>query len=329
MNSPSEFALIRDYLSGLGADREDVIVDVGDDCALLRIPEGFDLAVSVDTLVSGVHFFADCDAEALGHKALAVSLSDLAAVGAQPSWATLALTLPQADAAWLQRFARGFAALGRAHGLRLVGGDLTRGPLSITVQVQGLVEVGRMLRRGGARPGELIMVSGYLGDAGLALRWLQGGEAPTGDLPAHLRCRLERPTPRVELGRALCGLASAAIDLSDGLSADLGHLLESSGCGGELQLGQLPLSPEVRAAVHRGDAWELPLCSGDDYELCFTLPAQRRPAAEALARDLDCPVSVIGKTTEDPVVRYLTDDGRQWSPRHPGFDHFHSEQPHD
>ena len=268
----NEFDLIRTHFAALGAARTDVELGVGDDCALLAVPAGQRLAVSIDTLVCGTHFLPDCDPEALGYKSLAVGLSDLAAMGAEPAWATLALTLPPELVAehpdWIAAFARGLGALAQHHGVRLVGGDTTRGPLSVTLQVHGLVPEGAAIRRAGARPGDLIYVSGTLGDAGLALRQILAG-AP---VEPGLRERLDRPTPRVALGMALRGIATAMIDVSDGLAADLGHILDASGVGAELRLQSLPLSPSVAAVVAADGDWSLPLASGDDYELCFCIP---------------------------------------------------------
>jgi len=314
----TEFDLIRDYFSRVGSTRSDVPLGVGDDCALLRVPADCELALSIDTLVAGVHFFADCDPEALGHKALAVGLSDLAAMGAKPAWATLALTIPQADAAWLRAFSNGFAKLAAEQGVALVGGDTTRGPLAITVQVHGLVPQGNALRRSGARVGDLVCVSGTLGDAGLALRLLEAGELPSD----RLRARLERPTPRVGLGLALRGIATAMIDLSDGLAADLGHILAASGVGAEIRLAELPLSAEVRDQFSADADWGLPLASGDDYELCFCVPERKRDQITALAERLGIPVQVIGRIVEEPGLRCLLDDGTIRDAERIGYDHF-------
>ncbi|WP_082806144.1 thiamine-phosphate kinase [Marichromatium gracile] len=311
----AEFALIGAHFAGLGAAREDVLLGVGDDCALLRVPPGQSLAVSLDTLVAGVHFFPDCDPHALGHKTLAVSLSDLAAMGAEPAWATLALTLPASDPAWLAAFAAGLGELARAHGVRLVGGDTTRGPLTITLQLQGLVPPEAALRRDGACAGDRIWVSGTLGDAALALAELQAGRDPD----AALRARLERPTPRVALGRGLRGIASAAIDLSDGLVADLGHVLAASGVGAELRLGALPLGEAVAA---RAD-WSLALAGGDDYELCFCAPPGRDGEILALGQRLGCRLTPIGTIRgDDDTLRCLLPDGTVLNPTRRGYDHF-------
>jgi len=314
----SELRLIAEHFARLGADRPDVRLGVGDDCALLQVAAGCELAVSIDTLVSGVHFLSDSDPEGLGHKALAVGLSDLAAMGAEPAWATLALTLPAADDGWISAFARGFAALASAHRVALVGGDLTQGPLSMTVQVHGLVPAGQGIRRSGARPGDLVCVSGTLGDAGLALTLLQEG-AP---VAADLRERLERPTPRVALGLALRGLATAMIDLSDGLAADLGHILAASGLGAEVELARLPLSPALARQVAECEAWGLPVASGDDYELCFTVPPARARALAVAARRACCPVAVIGRVRSLSGLVFTRPDGTPWQPQRLGYDHF-------
>ncbi|NBC48129.1 MAG: thiamine-phosphate kinase [Gammaproteobacteria bacterium] len=314
----SEFTLIADHLTGLGAARSDVLLDIGDDCALLDVPGDRELALSIDTLVAGVHFLPDADPEGLGHKALAVGLSDLAAVGAEPAWATLALTLPEADAHWLSRFAHGFATLAQQEDVRLVGGDLTHGPLAISVQVHGLVPRGHALRRAGAKPGDLVCVSGALGDAGLALEHLQQGE-PLGD---YLRQRLERPTPRVALGEVLRGVASAAIDLSDGLAADLDHILEASGCGARIELDRLPLADQVAGAVAARNDWRLPLCSGDDYELCFTLPPEHHAELKVMAAAAGCPLTQVGEIEARAGLRFVGADGHSWHGEAGGYDHF-------
>ena len=318
----SEFDLIHRCLSDLGASRSDVVLGVGDDCALLEIPAGVRLAVSIDTLVSGVHFLSDTDPEGLGHKSLAVGLSDLAAMGAEPAWATLALTLPPGlaagEAPWVVAFARGLSALAVAHGMRVVGGDTTGGPLAISIQVHGFVPAGMELRRSGARPGDLVCVSGTLGDAGLALRALLAGAQPD----PWSRHRLERPTPRVALGLALRGLASAVIDCSDGLHADLGHILEASGVGAELELAALPLSPGVAAAVAADGDWMLPLASGDDYELCVCLPPAQESRLADLSRCGGCDLKVIGRVRAAPGLVCRGPDGGAYIPTHGGYDHF-------
>ncbi len=318
----SEFDLIRTHFTHLGSERPDVILGVGDDCALLRVPVGKDLAVSIDTLVAGVHFLSDCDPESLGHKALAVGLSDLAAMGAEPAWATLALTLPPelpgSRPGWLAAFCRGLNGLARRYGVALVGGDTTSGPLTVSIQVHGLVPPGRAIRRRGAAPGDLVCVSGTLGDAGLALRQVSAGPA----VPEAQRSRLDRPEPRVALGLALRGIASAMIDCSDGLAADLGHILAASGVGAEIHLGTLPLSAEVAAVVAASGDWSLPLASGDDYELCFTVPPACRGALAGLATAGEIALSVIGQIGQEPGLRCRLPDGTDYRLSRTGYDHF-------
>jgi len=316
----SELSVIARYFTGIGAGRDDVRLGVGDDGAILRVPPGRELAVTVDTLVEGVHFLADVDPETLGHKSLAVSLSDLAAMGADPAWATLALTLPSPDEVWLQAFAQGFDGLARAHGVNLVGGDTTRGPLSITVQAQGLLPAGQGLRRSGASPGDLIYATGTLGDAALALLAQQGLYVGSGRLDG-LVSRLERPMPRVAEGLALRGLATAAIDISDGLGADLGHICEASGAGAWIDMTRLPCSEAVRAYIAETGDWALPLSGGDDYELCFTLAPERQGELEALAQRLGTPFTWIGLVEAQPGVRCQSEDGSLGSPP-AGYDHF-------
>ncbi len=316
----SEFELIRKYFSPV-AVRPDVLLGVGDDCALLATPAGQALAVSIDTLVEGVHFLAGVDPESLGHKALAVSLSDLSAMGAQPAWATLALTLPDADAPWLEAFSRGFANLASVHGLELVGGDITRGPRSVSVQAHGFVKPERAMRRGGASPGELVYLTGSLGDAGLALLGLQGRYLPPQGL-SLVRQRLERPWPRVAEGQALCRLATAAIDVSDGLAADLGHVLRASGVGAVIDVEDIPLSPSVSTHVAETGDWSLPLSGGDDYELCVTVPAERQAEVEQLGSTFDCGLSRIGTIDSESGLRCRMGDGRLVELNSGGFEHF-------
>ena len=319
--SISEFGLIETYFSHLTAPRDDVFLGVGDDCALLTPPAGQQLALSMDTLVEGRHFSPGTDPEALGHKCLAVNLSDLAAMGAEPAWVTLALTLPAADPDWLAAFARGFGTLAGQYGVQLVGGDTTKGPLSITVQVHGLVPPGQALRRDGAHAGDLIYVSGTLGDAGLALLAEQGLYVNADEL-AFLRSRLHRPTPRLATGLALRGLASAAIDLSDGLGSDLKHICERSGLGATLYADRLPVSPGVAEYIADSGDWALPLSAGDDYELCVTVPEVRQAEIEALAADLPGDLTWIGMMEACPGLRVVLPDGQQTDAIPSGYDHF-------
>ncbi|MGX5730528.1 thiamine-phosphate kinase [Pseudoxanthomonas beigongshangi] len=308
-----EFDLIAHIRARAGL-RDDVILGIGDDAALLQPPPGRQLVVTADTLSAGVHFPESTAASDIGWKSLAVNLSDLAAMGAEPAWCTLSLSLPGSDPAWLDGFLDGFLALAQAHGIVLVGGDTTRGPLAIAVTAIGLVAPGRALRRDGARAGDDVWVSGTLGDAAAALHaW----PAP----PAALRARLDRPTPRVELGRRLAGIAHAALDVSDGLLADLGHLCRASSVGAEIELARLPVSDAL--AVHslpaRG-AWQA--SGGDDYELCFTASPDHREALAMLAAELGVPLTRIGRIIDGDAVRALDETGRAWHPERAGYTHF-------
>jgi thiamine-monophosphate kinase len=317
----SEFDLIEKYFIQSGPPGENVTLGVGDDCALLQPPVGKELAVTIDTLVEGVHFASGIDPEGLGHKALAVNLSDLAAMGAEPAWVTLALTLPQSDAAWLEGFSRGFLSLASASGVRLVGGDTTRGPLSITVAAYGFVEPGKALRRDGARPGDLIYVTGTIGDGGVALLAQQGRYRPQQG-EDELSLRLQRPTPRIDVGLALTGIASAAIDVSDGLLSDLGHICGNSNVGAELDLDSIPLSAAVSEYLRQGGEWERVLTGGDDYELCFTASPQGSGALEALGRELDCSLTPVGRIVSEAGIRCRTADGSELSFTNSGYEHF-------
>lgn len=316
---PSEFSLIQRYFT---RPVRHTALGVGDDCALLAPAPGMALAVSADMLVAGRHFLPDTDAARLGHKALAVNLSDCAAMGAQPRWATLALALPVADEAWLAAFAQGFFALADQFNVDLVGGDTTRGPLNICIQIMGEVPQGQALRRDGARPGDDVWVSGTLGDAALALAHVQQRFCLDPAAAAALLPRLEAPTPRVALGLALRGLAHSAIDLSDGLLADLGHILERSGCGADIEFAALPVSAPLRAYLDQDLVRDYVLAGGDDYELCFTAPTAARPAITALATPLGLPLTRIGCITAAGGLRLLDTDRQPLPVKVTGFDHF-------
>ncbi|RZL61393.1 MAG: thiamine-phosphate kinase [Variovorax sp.] len=308
---------------------------VGDDCALLAPAPGMQLAVSSDMLVEGRHFLSTVDPARLGHKALAVNLSDLAACGAKPLAFTLALSLPSVDEAWLAGFSQGLFALAEAHGCELVGGDTTRGPLNICITVFGEVPAGAALLRSGARPGDDVWVSGTLGDARLALEVFRG----TLTLPAEVfeaaRLRMEQPTPRVALGLALRGIATAAVDLSDGLSGDLGHVLRASGVGARIDVdaavARVGLLPEVGAdptgSGHSAEARTalrrmLAMSGGDDYELAFAAPAASRDAVEQAGQASDTPVTRIGQIEVAPGLRLVHADGAPVTQRFRAFDHF-------
>ncbi|HEX2796726.1 MAG TPA: thiamine-phosphate kinase [Immundisolibacter sp.] len=315
---PGEFDLIARHFAALTQQRADVVLGVGDDAALLDPPPGQELVVTVDTLALGVHFFADCPPAALGHKALAVNLSDLAAMGAEPAWALLALTLPAADEAWLAQFAAGFAALARTFDVSLVGGDTCRGPLAISVTALGRVPRGQALRRSGARPGDGVYVSGEIGAAGLAVRARRGEIVLPAALATHAAQRLDYPQPRVALGLALRGLASAAIDVSDGLLADLGHICASSAVGARLELARLPLSEGALGVASD----ESLIGSGDDYELCFTVPPRHEPALGALAASAGCALTRVGRIEAAPGLWLIDEAGQTRPAAQAGHDHF-------
>ena len=268
----SEFELIEQFFTRGKTTHSATRLGIGDDCALLKPPDGAELAVTTDTLVEGIHFPRDVDPEDLGYKSLGVNLSDLSAMGAEPMWATLALTLPKADKVWLKKFCKGFFALAEKYSVELVGGDTTRGALTITVQAMGTVPAGGALLRSAARPGDRIYVTGFLGDAGLALQRLS---AVDGSADSVALGRLHRPEPRIDAGLKLRGLANSCIDISDGLAADLNHILQSSNVGASLDYLKLPMSQEVGQHVHDKGDYRLPLCAGDDYELCFTIDCDK------------------------------------------------------
>jgi thiamine-monophosphate kinase len=279
------------------------------------------VVVTTDTLVAGIHFPEHTHPADIGYKALAVNLSDLAAMGATPAWFTLNLTLPQAEPAWLESFAAGLLRLAREHGIRLVGGDTTRGPLSLTVSAFGLVPVGQALLRAGARPGDGIYVTGMLGDAAIGLRFLRGGLALPEEYRATVVSRLNRPTPRMREGQALRGLASACVDVSDGLLADLGHILAASGQGATIELKRLPVSPAFDAAFPQL-GWPVALAGGDDYELCFTVPAERESALHAAGARFASGVARIGGIEAEPGLRVLDESGELFDYETVGYNHF-------
>lgn len=315
-----EFELIKRYFADRGG--EGVVLGVGDDAALLEVPEGHELVAATDTLVAGVHFPDDCPARAIGHRALAVNLSDLAAMGAEPRWALLALTLPAADPRWLEEFSTGFHALATRSGCALVGGDTTRGPLSITVTALGSVPRGAALRRDGARVGDAVCVSGTLGDAAAGLG-LFNGHFTTRVPGVHpLILRFEFPEPRVALGRALRGVASSCIDVSDGLLADLGHLLEASGVGARVEVDALPLSVPMELAIPAEARRELALACGDDYELCFSCAPDAVDGLRARAGAFGTQITPIGRIEAAAGLRCYDAAGAAFDPKQRGYEHF-------
>jgi thiamine-monophosphate kinase len=325
----SEFELIKRYFTRHSTAGSLLALGIGDDCALLDLPPGETLAVSTDMLVEGRHFFAGADPEALGHKALAVNLSDLAAMGARPLGFTLALSLPAAEADWLEKFSRGLFALAESFAVPLIGGDTTRGPLNLCITVLGSLPYPSALRRDGARAGDDIWVSGSLGDARLALEILQARHTPRPvdnepldpALLAVAEPRLHRPSPRVALGLALRGVASAAIDLSDGLLGDLNHLLHQSGAGAVIQVDALPLGPALATLpLERRRAWALN--GGDDYELCFTAAPAQAEAVRAAGVASGVSVTRIGQINAQAGIQLVDSDGHPLPFALSGFDHF-------
>jgi len=323
MNQSPEFSLIQRYFNILTADRDDVVVGIGDDCAVLRTPENKLTAISVDTLVQGVHFFADVDPYRLGVKALAVNLSDLAAMGAEPAWFTLALSLPEIKDEWLKSFSAGLADLARQHQIQLVGGDTTRGPLTITIQVHGHLHAENILRRNAAKSGDLICVTGFLGDAAAGLQHKLGqlDETLLSDTDRdYLIQRLEMPTPRNQIGQQLVGKAHAAIDISDGLLADLNHMLNASHKGARINLSALPKSDALRK-LPLALANQLALTGGDDYELCFTAAPEN---VAILSQQFPGMIQVIGEISEAKGIYYQDVQGnwQTFSDIKVGYDHF-------
>lgn len=307
----SEFGLIRRFFTEQTVVNYTTRLGIGDDCALLTIPDDYELAITIDTMVENIHFFAGADPRQLGHKLLAVNLSDLAAMGAKPVSVMLALTMPQVDEAWLTAFSAGFLALAQRYRVDLIGGDTTQGALTLSVQALGLVPRGKALRRSAARPGDAIYVSGPLGDAGLGLKIAQGYHSAD---PEPALARFHTPTPRVETGLALLDVAHACIDISDGLASDLGHILEQSCVGACLEWDALPLSAGVQAYIDATGDWRMPLVVGDDYELCFTVSPEKAPLVPDSCQK-------IGMIATEPGLR-LNKSGRIQLLQAKGYEHF-------
>jgi thiamine-monophosphate kinase len=299
-----------------------VVLGIGDDAAVLALPKDTELVAAVDTIVAGRHFPAGTDARSIGHRALAVNLSDLAAMGATPAWATLALTLPSVDVAWLTRFSAGLLDLADAHGVVLVGGDTTRGPLTVSVQILGHVPRGTALRRSGAGAGDLLAVTGTLGDAGAGLAFLTA--PPAAELraaAAALIHRFDYPAPRVQFGVAARGIATAAMDLSDGLVGDLPKLAHASGLAAHVAVDRLPLSDAMRAAAPEAQARDWALAAGDDYELLLAVPAARFGELQAAAARLNLMLTAVGELRAGSSVTWSL-NGKDFTPGSSGFDHF-------
>ena len=318
---PGEFELIERYFR-LKSRRADVVKGVGDDAALVTPPSEKELVITVDTLIEGVHFPVHTNPEAIGYKALAVNLSDLAAMGATPAWFTLSLTLPKTDEPWLKKFTCGMFNLASRFNIELIGGDLTHGSLSVTISAVGFAPASTALRREGAQFGDQIYVTGCVGDAALGLMALN--KKIDLDIKGLEYClaRLNFPTPRVEAGEILLDLATAAIDVSDGLAGDLRHILEASGVGAVIELALLPLSTTFQRAFGDRPDWQLPLSGGDDYELLFTVPENKTQHLVEAFKALDCGITRIGRIEHQGGLRIWSQDRRPFTLNQPGYNHF-------
>lgn len=316
-----EFGLIERFFKGFSTPGADVRLGIGDDGAVLEPGPGVDLVATVDTLIAGLHFPAAATAAAIAQRSLRVNLSDLAAMGATPRWFLLALSLPEADESWLASFSAGLAATAACYGCALVGGDTTRGPLTLSITALGTVPAGTALTRGGANAGDLVLVTGTLAGSAAALAEMRRSGATTAETAA-LDADYWRPEPRLAEGQALRGLASAAIDVSDGLLADLGHVAQASGVGAELSLEALPLSTAAVAGFGVEQTRNWALSAGDDYQLCFTVPPERLARVDALAEAHRFQFTRIGRLVATPGVRIRDASGRELAVAHRGFRHF-------
>jgi len=313
--SLTEFSIIEKYFHQANKSRRDVVLGVGDDGAVVKVPNGYELVIAMDTLNSGVHFPTNTKPYDIGYKSVAVNLSDLAAMGAEPAWITLSLSMPQAEEKWIKDFSAGVFALLEKYDAQLIGGDTTQGSLSVTVQAHGFVPEGKALQRSGAKPGDAVYVTGSLGGAGLALSQQ--------NVPSPILQKLTHPQPRINVGILLRYIASAAIDISDGLAADLNHILEKSGVGAVVNVEDLPMPAEFKK-LDEDQALHLALTAGDDYELCFTVPQSNLDALEKIKEKLDCPVTRIGVVTSLNQLQFQYGDGSEYVIAKKGYQHFSS-----
>lgn len=322
MMASGEFGLIRKYFLP-PAYKKDVVLGVGDDCAVVSVPEGRQLAVTTDTLTADVHFPADTSPADIAWKAVAVNLSDLAAMGAEPAWMTLALALPEQDDDWLRSFSDSFRNAAEQYNVQLIGGDTTRGPLTITLQAMGLVDPDRCMRRDAARPGDAIYVSGTLGDAAAGLK-IRRQQQPASEIHGWLVNRLNRPEPRVELGLQASEFCRCGIDISDGLAADLGHILEASRCGATVNIDRVPLSRQlVEYSVSRDEVdWDRVLAGGDDYELCLVLAPEYEDRLMRIASQIALPLTRVGTIEQGSGLGFVDDAGARYLPDSSGYEHF-------
>ncbi|MCW9024499.1 MAG: thiamine-phosphate kinase [Gammaproteobacteria bacterium] len=322
----SEFDIIKQYFDRQHPQREGISLGIGDDAALIKSHAGQTLAISIDTLNEGIHFPVNTSAEDIAYKALVVNLSDMAAMGATPVWFTLALSLPEPSTNWLEAFANSLFEIADKYNVTLVGGDTTRGPLSITIQIAGQLNNEQAMLRSGAHVGDQIYVTGTLGDAALALA-LKNQDASNSNETTYLFSRLNRPIPRVEIGQAINSIASACIDISDGLFADLGHILKLSNVGAQVKLYQLPLSTQAQTLLLKHtELYDTVIKGGDDYELCFCIPKDKQAQLETLSSNFECNITHIGEITDSKELQCLDESGNLVSDFIQGFDHFVKQQ---
>ena len=314
----AEFDLIAKYFTKPTPNAD---LGVGDDAALIRVSAGKQLAISTDMSVVGTHFYADCAPEDIGWKSLAVNISDMAAMGAQPKWMTLAIALPEQNSEWLSAFAKGFFTCAQEFGVDLIGGDTTRGPLNIAVQIMGEVPTGKSLLRSGAQVGDDIWVSGFLGSAALGLAHIQHKIELPADVASICLSTLHHPQPRSALGLALLGVANSCIDVSDGLAGDLGHILRASGVGAELDLQAVPCIPFLSTALDLPMMQLAVLAGGDDYELCFTAPTEQSAHIQSISASLGLPLTCIGRITKGMGL-HVTYQAKNLPLTAEGYDHF-------
>jgi thiamine-monophosphate kinase len=317
-----EFELINQYFKGRGITRRDVNLGIGDDCALVSVPENCQLAVTTDTLVAGIHFFDDISPRALGHRALAVNLSDLAAMGAEPTWISVALTLPSIDQHWVEEFAEGMHDIAEYFNVQIIGGDTTQGPLSITICAKGTVPNGTALRRSGAKVGDWIYVTGPLGDAGLAIESRKQGLVIEDKHSQYINSRFDFPTPRVAAGQVLRGFASSAIDVSDGLLADLSHVLALSNVSAMVNIEDIPTSEAMRETLSFEQQLPYTLNYGDDYELIFTVPDNNKSMVDIKLSQYGVSASCIGQIKTGNGDIELLHQGEAFNFEQHGFEHF-------
>ncbi len=317
-----EFSIIESFFKSSKYQRRDVDIGIGDDCAVTNVPEGQSLVVTTDTLVSGVHFPEDTEPKAIAHKAIAVNLSDLAAMGAEPAWVSLSLSLPEADEEWLSEFSSGLHEITEYYGVQLIGGDTVNGPLTITITAQGFIPKDQALKRSTARPGDWLYVTGALGDAGLGLDLAQGKRQASASNKEYLLGRLNYPTPRVLAGTTLRRLAHSCIDVSDGLLSDIKHMLNASNCGAVIHVDKLPLSQPMLDTVDLSEGLRYALSAGDDYELLFTLPEEQKGNLDVALTTSNVSATCIGQLNGMPEKLELKFENEPYHINESGYQHF-------